>query len=169
MSLQPFNAGSSPTGRPSAHRTGHSFRRGAAQHAHDMGLSRDDIKALGRWSSDAVDRYYTANKSHHLYNLQRRFTAPIQQTNKPTTLGCELGGLLSRTGLPTTWGTLSLSHSPGSEAPPGAISRKLVPRRSHHIDSRHQRPSPAPAGPHAAHTANQVVQKPKTSSASVLA
>jgi hypothetical protein len=38
--------------------TGHSLRRGAAQDAHDMGLPRDDIMMLGRWSSDAVDRYY---------------------------------------------------------------------------------------------------------------
>ncbi|KAG5962064.1 hypothetical protein E4U56_003560, partial [Claviceps arundinis] len=35
------------------------FRRGAAQHAYDRGLSKADIQALGRWTSDAVDRYYT--------------------------------------------------------------------------------------------------------------
>ncbi|CCE30155.1 uncharacterized protein CPUR_04003 [Claviceps purpurea 20.1] len=55
------------------HVTGHSFRRGAAQHAHDIGLTRDQMKTLGRWSSDAVDRYYTAASSHRVFTLQQRF------------------------------------------------------------------------------------------------
>ena len=38
--------------------TGHSFRKGAAQTALDRGLSKEDIQLLGRWSSDAVERYY---------------------------------------------------------------------------------------------------------------
>jgi integrase len=46
--------------------TGHSLRRGAAQDAHDMGLPRDDIMMLGRWSSDAVDRYYNTNRARVL-------------------------------------------------------------------------------------------------------
>lgn len=42
---------------PSANFTGHSFRRGAATWAHRVGLSEDNIKLLGRWSSDCVKRY----------------------------------------------------------------------------------------------------------------
>jgi hypothetical protein len=38
--------------------SGHSFRKGAAQDAHDNGLTKHDIQVLGRWKSDAVDRYY---------------------------------------------------------------------------------------------------------------
>ncbi|KAG5930323.1 hypothetical protein E4U60_007099 [Claviceps pazoutovae] len=67
-------------GLPSMHITGHSFRRGAAQHADKMGLTRDQIMALGRWSSDAVDRYYTSDTGH-LFTLQQRFARPNQRTN----------------------------------------------------------------------------------------
>jgi hypothetical protein len=37
--------------------TGHSFRRGAATWAWQQGISEDDIKVLGRWKSEAVQRY----------------------------------------------------------------------------------------------------------------
>lgn len=46
--------------------SGHSLRKGAAQDAHDMGLPRDDIMMLGRWSSAAVDRYYNTNRARVL-------------------------------------------------------------------------------------------------------
>ena len=36
---------------------GHSLRKGAAVTANRNGLSRHDIKLLGRWKSDAVDVY----------------------------------------------------------------------------------------------------------------
>jgi hypothetical protein len=32
---------------------GHSYRRGAVQHASDDSLLQSDIETLGRWSSDA--------------------------------------------------------------------------------------------------------------------
>ena len=51
---------------------GHSFRRGAAQHASDNGLGDDDIKTLGRWTSEAFKRYFTADL-HQRYLLTRRF------------------------------------------------------------------------------------------------
>ena len=41
-------------GEDDATYNGHSFRKGAAQHAADCGLSEDTIKQLGRWTSDAV-------------------------------------------------------------------------------------------------------------------
>jgi integrase len=37
--------------------TGHSFRRGAAQSASDIGLPESDIQALRRWASDAFGLY----------------------------------------------------------------------------------------------------------------
>ncbi|KAN0070626.1 hypothetical protein V8E54_011495, partial [Elaphomyces granulatus] len=37
--------------------TGHNFRKGAAQTALNRGLSKEDIRLLGRWSSDAMERY----------------------------------------------------------------------------------------------------------------
>lgn len=37
----------------------HSFRKGAAQHAHSCGLRDDQIQMLGRWSSEAFRRYFT--------------------------------------------------------------------------------------------------------------
>lgn len=36
---------------------GHSFRIGAASHAADRGLSDAQIRALGRWKSNAFQRY----------------------------------------------------------------------------------------------------------------
>lgn len=45
-------------GKPVSRLTGHSFRKGAAQHAADLGLDEADIKMLGRWASDSVKRYY---------------------------------------------------------------------------------------------------------------
>jgi integrase len=42
---------------PSAGFSGHSLRKGAAVSAAANGLSRDEIKLLGRWKSDAVDVY----------------------------------------------------------------------------------------------------------------
>lgn len=38
--------------------SGHSFRRGAAQHASDNGLTHEDIQELGRWKSDSFKRYF---------------------------------------------------------------------------------------------------------------
>jgi hypothetical protein len=57
--------------------TGHSLRRGAAQDAHDMGLPRDDIMMLGRWSSDAVDRYYNTNRARVLQLSRQVLTGQL--------------------------------------------------------------------------------------------
>ena len=40
---------------------GHSFRRGAAQHASDNGLGDDDIKILRRWTLEAFKQYFIAD------------------------------------------------------------------------------------------------------------
>jgi hypothetical protein len=44
--------------------SGHSFRRGAANTAISAGLSLDDVKALGRWKSDAAKLYLTEKSSN---------------------------------------------------------------------------------------------------------
>jgi hypothetical protein len=41
--------------------SGHSFRKGATQHAHDSGLLNEQIETLGRWSSDAFQLYSKAS------------------------------------------------------------------------------------------------------------
>lgn len=51
---------------------GHSFRRGAAQHASDNGLLDEDIQRLGRWSSDAFKGYF-AYSNDQKFLLHRRF------------------------------------------------------------------------------------------------
>jgi hypothetical protein len=44
-------------GIPTAGFSGHSLQKGAAVSANGKGLSKDEIKSLGRWKSDAVDLY----------------------------------------------------------------------------------------------------------------
>lgn len=57
--------------------SGHSFRKGATQHAHDSGLLSEHIQTLGRWTSDSFKLYYTASPTR-LYELNRQF-----QTGRP--------------------------------------------------------------------------------------
>src|SRR5579871_653565 len=56
-----LHAGSNPTIF-----SGHSFRRGAANSAVSAGIPKDEIKELGRWKSNAVDRYLTESSSQKL-------------------------------------------------------------------------------------------------------
>ena len=56
---------------------GHSFRKGAAQHAHNAGIRNDHIQALGRWSSEAFRLYFTTSTAT-LYAWNRQF-----QTGQP--------------------------------------------------------------------------------------
>lgn len=52
--------------------TCYSFRRGAAQHALDCGATEQEIKALGRWTSDAWKLYCTESP-WDLYRLSVKF------------------------------------------------------------------------------------------------
>ena len=52
--------------------TGHSPRRGAAQHAADNGILEYDIQKLGRWSSEAFKGYFHISLAYK-YTLNRRF------------------------------------------------------------------------------------------------
>ena len=52
--------------------TGHSFRKGAAQHASDNGMLDHHIQELGRWTSRAFQLYFETSVSL-LYTLSIRF------------------------------------------------------------------------------------------------
>ena len=52
--------------------TGHSFRKGAAQHASDNGMLDQHIQKLGRWTSKAFQLYFETSISS-LYTLSMRF------------------------------------------------------------------------------------------------
>jgi integrase len=62
---------------------GHSFRRGAAQHASNIGILDAEIQALGRWSSQAFKAYYKTVHTHR-FNLSWRFSTgqslPLRHT-----------------------------------------------------------------------------------------
>lgn len=70
--LNALNARLAHLGIPPGTYTGHSFRRGAAQHAHEMGVPIGEVQFMGRWASDAVERYYRRSRPHQI-RLQRRF------------------------------------------------------------------------------------------------
>lgn len=57
--------------------SGHSFRRGAATSAERAGLSRPQIKILGRWKSEAVERYIDKNPAVYLATLRIFQQLPI--------------------------------------------------------------------------------------------
>ncbi len=57
---------------PGIDTSGHSFRRGAAQFAHNNGISDHDIQTLGRWTSAAFQLYFNTARSQ-LYALNYRF------------------------------------------------------------------------------------------------
>ena len=67
-----LDAGLSPTGF-----SGHSLRRGAAVSAVAAGIPRDEIKALGRWKSDAVDLYFKSEPSKLLIHSKKLHTTPL--------------------------------------------------------------------------------------------
>ena len=57
-------------GIPTVGFSGHSIRKGAAVTAAANGISRADIKLLGRWKSDAVDIYINeVQESDHIHKL----------------------------------------------------------------------------------------------------
>ena len=52
--------------------SGHSFRKGAAQHAADHGMLDESIQRLGRWSSNSFKLYFTTSPKT-LFNLNLSF------------------------------------------------------------------------------------------------
>ena len=57
--------------------SGHSFRRGAANSAQKAGISRADIMRMGRWKSDAVERYFSESSNNSLlFSLSRQLHQP---------------------------------------------------------------------------------------------
>ncbi len=72
------NAGIDPTTY-----SGHSFHRGAANTAVAAGIPRDEVKGMGRWKSDAVDRYFSKSTTQaQLFSANRRLhVAPSSSTS----------------------------------------------------------------------------------------
>ena len=56
--------------------SGHSFRKGAAQHAADHGMLDESIQRLGRWSSNAFQLYFQTSQAS-LFNLNLSFQKGI--------------------------------------------------------------------------------------------
>jgi len=59
---------------------GHSFRRGAATWAAEVGIPKNDIQTLGRWRSDAYKAYIEFSKKERI-KLSKRFQGPVCRTN----------------------------------------------------------------------------------------
>jgi len=59
---------------------GHSFRRGAATWAAQVGMAETEIQTLGHWKSDAYKAYIEYSDSERI-SLSKRF-----QTSQVTTL-----------------------------------------------------------------------------------
>lgn len=85
--------------------TGHSFRKGAAQHASDNGMLEQHIQKFGRSTSRAFQLYFETSVSS-LYTLSMRFqtgralsfnaqplppTLPLNEKNPPSTSLSSLG------------------------------------------------------------------------------
>jgi hypothetical protein len=57
--------------------SGRSFRKGAAQHAHDSGILSDQIQTLGIWLSEAFRVYFTTKASVLYHQFQRGSPASL--------------------------------------------------------------------------------------------
>jgi len=58
----------------------HSFRRGAATWAAEIGIPENDNQTLGRWRSDAYKAYIEFSKKERI-KLLKRFQGPVSRTN----------------------------------------------------------------------------------------
>lgn len=63
-------------GLSKANYSGHSFRKGVAQHAADHGMLDESIQRLGDWTSNAFKLYFTTS-SEMLFNLNLSFQKGI--------------------------------------------------------------------------------------------
>jgi hypothetical protein len=87
---------------PSSNYTGHSFRKGAAQHATDNGFTDEEIQRLGRWTSEAF-RLYRTTSQVDAFRLSQRF-----QIGTPTPITTRQAPPLAPP--PSTSPTLPLLH-----------------------------------------------------------
>jgi hypothetical protein len=69
--IQPIHRLLLQAGIPTRSFSGHSLRKGAAVTAAANGISRDEIKLLGWWKSDAVDVYNVGSRCHQKSRNQR--------------------------------------------------------------------------------------------------
>lgn len=63
--------------------SGHSIRKGAAVSAATNGISKDNIKLLGRWKSDAVDVHINELSEHDRINRNLQLNAKLHNTFNP--------------------------------------------------------------------------------------
>jgi hypothetical protein len=68
--------------------SGHSFRRGAANTAAAAGIPTAGIMELGRWKSDAVNRYFSTDtiQSNRLHLSQQLHSQPGPSTSSPAVI-----------------------------------------------------------------------------------
>lgn len=85
-----FNQRIAAASLPESKFSGHSFRKGAAQHAADYGMFDKIIQRLGRWTSNAFKLYFTTSPEA-LFNLNLGFqkgmplAVPRATMHTPTT------------------------------------------------------------------------------------
>jgi hypothetical protein len=70
-------------GIPTVGFSGHSIRKGAAVTTDRNGLSKLDIKLLGRWKSDAVDIYINERQKPDLIQRILHLNAQLLSPNSP--------------------------------------------------------------------------------------
>ena len=66
---------------------GHSFRRGAATWAAQVGISETEIQTLGRWHSD-VYKTYIEYSNHQRISLSKRFQVSQDSASQQPTPAC---------------------------------------------------------------------------------
>ncbi len=66
--------------------SGHSFRKGAAQHASNQGMLDSQIQKLGRWTSNSFQLYFETS-SETLFNLNLRFQTGRTASSDPSSSG----------------------------------------------------------------------------------
>ena len=86
--------------------SGHSFRRGAAQHAADNGMLKENIQKLGRWTSNAFQLYFETSQAS-VFNLNLSF-------QKGMPLAVPRATYTSTPSPPSTYSTSHLGTSLGS-------------------------------------------------------
>ena len=130
------------------HYSGHSFRRGAATWAKQVGIPDEDIQLLGRWKSSAYKRYIEVHPEHILEVSRRLQTSlspgpprarptlspptPSDIPDPPASLS-PVGGVLGQWGVragarespgrPLGW------QPPGPSAVPGVVAAPLPRQR----------------------------------------
>jgi hypothetical protein len=117
---------------------GHSFRKGAAQEAHNNGLTQEEIQTLGRWSSGTVQRYFKNEPAE-------RYPPPYAIPNWPR-LSHRLSFLFGRLRpMDSLFGSFSPrgARSKGDQQPNGRVAYNQKPLNILGVDTDSRHPCPA--------------------------